>query len=589
MRNFIKAISLIVIVVLSLSTKAQVGIGTTSPDNSSILDLTSTSAGLLIPRMTNTEMNNITTPATGLIVYNTTNSCIYFYNGAIWVSTCASSSNFWATAGNSSLTINQFLGSTDATDLNFRTDNTLRMVLSSGGNLGIGVASPSNALTVAGTLPLRILGTTHDAAIDTVLVINSSGVVYKRSVSSFSSNFWSLTGNNSLTINNFIGSTDATNLNFRTNDSLRMVLSSSGYLGVGMASPTNTLTVAGTLPLRVLGLTHDVSIDTIMVIDPSGVVYKRAFSTINITDWKLTGNSGTNASTNFIGTTDAVDFAFRVNNAEVGRFKTTTRSFVGGNNSVLTGTNSFVFGTTDTVGASYSAVFGNNNKPETNADYSLVAGGDNIIKSTASYSVTTGELNVNEGVHASGHGEHLFVNSYNMFAVGSYNDTVTGNRTFVDSTNHLFVVGNGHKFCDRSNVITATWGGNVGIDNKDPQTALDVHGGFSLRPRTTLTQGTTASVSSNNFPYIVENRSYLRIDSDGSPATRSIVLSDGLQTGQIIVIECIAAGGVNGVRIIDNTGTHNINSNGTRDLYINDMIGLMWNGDDWIEIFYTNN
>lgn len=589
MKNFIKGLLLIIVIVVSVSTNAQVGIGTTSPDNSSILDLTSTTHGFLIPRMTNTEMNNISSPATGLMIYNTTNSCIYFYNGTSWVSTCASSSNFWATAGNSSLTINQFLGSTDATDLNFRTNNTQRMVLSSGGNLGIGVASPSNTLTVAGTLPLRILGTTHDAAVDTVLVINSSGVVYKRSVSSFSSNFWSLTGNNSLTINNFIGSTDATNLNFRTNDTQRMVLSSTGYLGVGISSPTNTLTVAGTLPLRVLGLTHDVSIDTIMVINSSGVVYKRAFSTINITDWSLTGNSGTNASTNFIGTTDAVDFAVRVNNAEVGRFKTTTRSFVGGNNSVLTGTNSFVFGATDTVGSSYSAVFGNNNKPETNADYSLVVGGDNTVKSTASYSVTTGELNVNEGVHASGHGEHLFVNSYNMFAVGSYNDTVTGNRTFVDSTNHLFVVGNGHKFCDRSNVITATWGGNVGIDNKDPQTALDVHGGFSLRPRTTLTQGTTATVSSNNFAYTVDNRSYLQIDSDGSPASRSIVLSDGLQTGQIIVIECVAVGGINGIRIIDNTGTHNINSNGTRDLYINDMIGLMWNGSDWIEIFYTNN
>lgn len=589
MKNFIRGILVLIVVGLSVSTNAQMGIGTTSPHSSSILDLTSTSSGLLIPRMTNTQMNDITTPATGLIVYNTTNSCIYFYDGATWVSTCASASNYWTTAGNSSLTINKFLGSTDATDLNFRTNNTLRMVLASSGNLGIGVASPSNTLTISGTNPFRMLGSTHDAAIDTVLVINSSGVVYKRSVSSFSSKFWSLTGNSSLTINNFIGSTDATNLNFRTNDSLRMVLSSGGRLGIGVTSPSNTLTVAGTLPLRVLGLTHDVSIDTIMVINSSGVVYKRAFNTINVTDWKLTGNSGTNASTNFMGTTDAVDMAFRVNNAEVGRFKTTTRSFQGGNNSVVTGTNSFAFGATDTVGASYSAVFGNNNKLNTNADYSLVTGGDNIVKSTASYSVTTGELNVNEGVHASGHGEHLFVNSYNMFAVGSYNDTVAGNRTFVDSTNHLFVVGNGHKFCDRSNVITATWGGNVGIDNKDPKTALDVHGGFSLRPRTTLTEGTTSTVTSNNFPYTVENRSYLQISSDGSPATRSIVLSDGLQTGQIIVIECVTVGGINGVRIVDNVGTHNINSNGTRDLYINDVIGLMWNGDYWIEIFYTNN
>ena len=39
-----------------------VGIGTVTPDNSSILDLTSTSRGFLIPRMTVVQRNSITTP-----------------------------------------------------------------------------------------------------------------------------------------------------------------------------------------------------------------------------------------------------------------------------------------------------------------------------------------------------------------------------------------------------------------------------------------------------------------------------------------------------------------------------------------------
>jgi hypothetical protein len=479
---------------IGFNANAQVGIGTTDPHASSILELSSTTSGLLIPRVTTTQMNNINSPATGLVVYNTTESCIYFFTGSVWQSSCSNASNYWGTTGNSSLTGSNFIGSTDATNLNFRTNNVQRMVLNSSGNLGIGVASPSNALTVSGSLPLRLLGTTHDASVDTVLVIN-----------------------------------------------------------------------------------------------PSGVVYKRAVSSINSGDWKTTGNSGTNASTNYIGTSDNVDLAFRVNNQEVGRYKTTTRSFQGGDGSVVTGTNTFVFSQNDTVGASYSAAFGSDNDFETNANYSVVFGGQNTVKGTASYSVTSGELNINEGVHGSAHGEHLIVNSYNMFAVGSYNDTITGNRTWVDSTNHLFVVGNGHKFCDRSNVITATWGGNVGLANSNPQTTLDVHGGFSLRPRTTLTEGTTTTVTSNNFPYTVENRSYLQITSDGSPASRSIVLSDGLQTGQIIVIESVTPGGINGIRIVDNAGTHNINSNGTRDLYTNDVIVLMWNGTDWIEISYTNN
>jgi hypothetical protein len=53
---------------------AQVGIGTINPDASSILDLTSNSQGLLAPRMTTVQRDAIISPATGLLIYNTTTS-----------------------------------------------------------------------------------------------------------------------------------------------------------------------------------------------------------------------------------------------------------------------------------------------------------------------------------------------------------------------------------------------------------------------------------------------------------------------------------------------------------------------------------
>ncbi|MEO5947136.1 MAG: hypothetical protein ABIP79_10010 [Chitinophagaceae bacterium] len=49
-----------------------VGIGTTSPNSSAALDVRSTTKGMLIPRMTTTQRNDITTPADGLLIYNTT-------------------------------------------------------------------------------------------------------------------------------------------------------------------------------------------------------------------------------------------------------------------------------------------------------------------------------------------------------------------------------------------------------------------------------------------------------------------------------------------------------------------------------------
>ena len=50
---------------------AQVGIGTTSPDPSSILHVESLDKGILVPRLSTAQINAITNPATGLIVYNT--------------------------------------------------------------------------------------------------------------------------------------------------------------------------------------------------------------------------------------------------------------------------------------------------------------------------------------------------------------------------------------------------------------------------------------------------------------------------------------------------------------------------------------
>ena len=63
--------TLLAAVVLTASTYAQVGIGTTTPDASSALDITSTTGGLLVPRMTAAQRDAITTPSQGLIIFCT--------------------------------------------------------------------------------------------------------------------------------------------------------------------------------------------------------------------------------------------------------------------------------------------------------------------------------------------------------------------------------------------------------------------------------------------------------------------------------------------------------------------------------------
>jgi hypothetical protein len=66
---------------------AQVAISTNgqAPDNSAMLDIKSTTKGMLIPRMTLAQRNAITGPANGLMVYQTDDtSGLYYFNGSAW-------------------------------------------------------------------------------------------------------------------------------------------------------------------------------------------------------------------------------------------------------------------------------------------------------------------------------------------------------------------------------------------------------------------------------------------------------------------------------------------------------------------------
>ena len=63
--------TLLAAVLVTASTFAQVGIGTNTPDASSILDITSTTGGLLTPRMTAAQRDAITSPSQGLIIFCT--------------------------------------------------------------------------------------------------------------------------------------------------------------------------------------------------------------------------------------------------------------------------------------------------------------------------------------------------------------------------------------------------------------------------------------------------------------------------------------------------------------------------------------
>ena len=80
--------TIMLLLLVSSGVYGQRGIGTNNPDTSAILELNSTTKGFLPPRMSTTERDGISTPATGLVIYNTTVACVQFFNGALWFDTC---------------------------------------------------------------------------------------------------------------------------------------------------------------------------------------------------------------------------------------------------------------------------------------------------------------------------------------------------------------------------------------------------------------------------------------------------------------------------------------------------------------------
>lgn len=79
----------VIAAILSISSLAQVGIGTSSPHASAALEISSTNKGFLLPRMTTTERGSIPNPLPGMMIYNTTETKFQGYVGvpAVWINT----------------------------------------------------------------------------------------------------------------------------------------------------------------------------------------------------------------------------------------------------------------------------------------------------------------------------------------------------------------------------------------------------------------------------------------------------------------------------------------------------------------------
>jgi hypothetical protein len=76
---------LLALMLIGYSSYSQIGIGTTNPAASAMLEIQSTNQGLLTPRMTTAQRIAIASPANGLLVYDTNLASFYYYETSAWV------------------------------------------------------------------------------------------------------------------------------------------------------------------------------------------------------------------------------------------------------------------------------------------------------------------------------------------------------------------------------------------------------------------------------------------------------------------------------------------------------------------------
>ncbi|MFN8208630.1 MAG: tail fiber domain-containing protein [Bacteroidales bacterium] len=179
-----------------------------NPHASAMLDVNSTSKGLLLPRVTTAQMNAIASPAAGLMVYNTTVGAIYLYTGSSWTNLLS--------FGVSALT------APDGSPNN-------ALVVDNSGRIGINQPTPSALLHLKGT------STTPD---DYFRIESSTGGYYGNI-------FYDSQGMKFRTRNNgsaFYFQEDAGTTN--------MIIQDNGWVGVGNSSPWGKLEVKGDVSMN---------------------------------------------------------------------------------------------------------------------------------------------------------------------------------------------------------------------------------------------------------------------------------------------------------------------------------------------------
>ncbi|MFT6525413.1 MAG: cell division protein FtsB, partial [Bacteriovoracaceae bacterium] len=246
---------------LSVSPSGGIGIGIASPPASAILEISSTTQGFLMPRMTTAQMNGISTPDNGLHIYNTTTNSMHFYNGSAWINSAGGAGfaadgstpmtgqfRAIATSGSASPAIS-FNGDTDTgmfsagpDKIGFSVNGLQEVVIQSAS----GTNSP--VLSFKGDLGSGI--TAGTSATVTMIISNNK-------IADFTTQGIAVSGSNAGPHYSFLGDLNSgmssmgpNQLGFATNNVERLRIDGAGRVGIGTNIPSENLHIVGNLRVQ---------------------------------------------------------------------------------------------------------------------------------------------------------------------------------------------------------------------------------------------------------------------------------------------------------------------------------------------------